>query len=83
MRSGRGGESAFSGELRFQANGIQQGQMVTVELSPQQVKTDEAAAPAAVLPPAAAQAVPITPRAGMSAKAGSKAPAMAPAVLAA
>ncbi|ANY14901.1 DUF6776 family protein [Bordetella pseudohinzii] len=58
MRSGRGGESAFSGELRFQANGIQQGQMVTVELSPQQVKTDEAAAPAAVLPPAAAQAVP-------------------------
>ncbi len=58
MRSGRGGESAFSGELRFQANGIQQGQMVTVELSPQQVRTDEAAAPAAVLPPAAAQAVP-------------------------
>ncbi len=57
MRSGRG-ESAFSGELRFQANGIQQGQMVTVALSPQQVKTDEAAAPAAVLPPAAAQAVP-------------------------
>ncbi|AIT26686.1 hypothetical protein [Bordetella holmesii] len=58
MRSGRGNDSAFNGELRFQAIGIQQGQTVTVELSPQQVKTDEAAAPVAVLPPAAAHALP-------------------------
>lgn len=56
MRSGRS-ESAFSGELRFQAHGVEQGQSVTVDLQPQQVKTDEAAAtPGAVLPAGAADA---------------------------
>lgn len=58
MRSGRGNDNGFSGELRFEAVGIQQGQTVTLPLSPRQVKTDEAAAPAAVLPPAAAHALP-------------------------
>lgn len=56
MRSGRS-ESPFSGELRFVANGIQQGQTVSVELQPQRVKTEESAAPGAVLPAAAGGAV--------------------------
>ncbi|CAJ50577.1 DUF6776 family protein [Bordetella avium] len=57
MRSGRG-ETPFNGELRFQASGTLKGQAVTVDLLPKQVKTDEAAAPGAVLPAAAAEAIP-------------------------
>ncbi|SPU49218.1 integral membrane protein [Bordetella trematum] len=66
MRSGRS-ESPFSGELRFVANGIQQGQTVSVELQPQRVKTEESAAPGAVLPAAAGGAVEAATPAAVSA----------------
>lgn len=40
MRSGRNGAAPFAGALRFQATGILQGETVTVELAPMQVKAE-------------------------------------------